>query len=312
MKNRIKIWWISLGCVGAGLILIIAGLILGGHPGFYINMNGIHTYHQSEKPYVQEKKRLDEFDSMDISVNYADLQIIPSDGYYIEYRLEGSDSKPTVQVDDQKLTFKEGDSMVISGFNFLAFGGFSVSGGNYYVKLYVPRDQYFTYVNLKNSDGSIEVGDIRGESMAVNNSYGNIKIGSFQGGRFEAHLSDGNLHMETLDSDSAKLKNSYGDCKLGTIKGFDINVKMSDGNFQADQVDVTSFEAANDLGNVKIRLAEDMKDYDFDLKTELGSIKLAGDDQIIKDDDRNQYHTDYGAKNKITVACADGDIVISN
>lgn len=311
MKNKIKIWWISLGCVGVGLILTIAGLMLGGHPGFYINMTGIHTFGQSEKPYVQEKKRLDEFDSMDISVNYADLQIIPSDGYYIEYRLGGSDSNPIVRVDNQKLTFKEGTSVSI-GFNFLAFGGYSGSSDNHYVKLYVPKDQYFTDVKLKSDDGFIDIGDIRGKSMKVNNSYGNIKIGSFQGSRFEAYLSDGDLHMETLDSDSVKLDNSNGDCKFGTIKGLDVNVQMSNGDFQADQVDVTSFDAANDFGNVKLGLAEDMKKYDFDLQTEAGSIKLAGDEPIIEDDAGSQYHTNYGAKNKITVACADGDIEISN
>lgn len=311
MKNSKKIWWISLGCVCVGLILTILGLVLGGRMGFYINGTGIHAPDYSVKPYVQEKKRLDEFDSMDITANYADIEILPSDGYYIEYRLDGESSQPTLKVENQKLVFKGGNSVGTGGFHVLVFGSFGSFNGNRgerYVKLYIPKDKYFTSVRLKSDDGSMEIGDISAETMEIKNAYGNVKVGSFQGSQFEAHLSDGDLYMESLDSDHASLENNYGACKFGTIKGMDFNIKMNDGDFSAAKADVTDFTVKNDYGSVKIGLAKDMKEYDFDLKTEYGTMQLPRDAQVIEG---NRYHTNDGAENRITVKCEDGDIVIT-
>ena len=85
MKVKNNVYLASFICIGAGAVLLILGLLLGGRPGFYIDKSGIHTANESgaDSPYIQEKMKLDEFSTIDITIQYADLEIIPSDGYYI-------------------------------------------------------------------------------------------------------------------------------------------------------------------------------------------------------------------------------------
>ena len=64
--------------------------------------------------------KLDEFSSIDIDLNYADIKIEPSDGYYIEYQLDGADPEPALEVKNGKLRFKRKFSrrFFIGGLNF--------------------------------------------------------------------------------------------------------------------------------------------------------------------------------------------------
>ena len=47
-----------------------------GTPGFYIDRTGIHSQYSniSDAPHIQKKMKLDEFSSIDIDLNYADIK----------------------------------------------------------------------------------------------------------------------------------------------------------------------------------------------------------------------------------------------
>lgn len=295
------------------MVLLIAGLVLGGRPGFYINGTGIHSAREndSSRPYVQEKMKLDGFTAIDIDINYADLEILPSDGYYIEYQLYGGNPKPVLEVKNQKLRFREGAPSGFMGFNFFSISGFGTETYPCYVTLYVPADQYFTSVSLKNDDGSINMGSISAESMEIRDDYGDVRLEGYKGGRLKAYMGSGAFRADNLEADDVSISSEYGDCYAGSVKSKNLVAKLGSGNFTMDKGHGSSIDVVNEYGMVNLGLAEPLEAYKLDLETEYGIIKVPGfpDITIGKDDTRSFKYT-VDTDNVVKVRCDSGDIVI--
>lgn len=314
MKVKNKVYLASFICIGAGAVLLILGLLLGGRPGFYIDKSGIHTANESgaDSPYIQEKMKLDEFSTIDITIQYADLEIIPSDGYYIEYRLDGSEPKPALEVKNQKLSFKERTAGGFIGFNFFSIGDIDAALSHYYVTLYVPAEKYFTKIRLENNDGDIRAEQLKAETMEITNDYGQVDLGNVQGEKLKINMDDGTLKIKSLDAAAAILYNEYGKCELGTVKSQRLEAELDDGDFSADRCSAKAIRIDNEYGNVRLGLLGKTETYEFELETEYGNIELPGYPEMsVGGNDEKRIRTNNSAKNKIVVNCDDGDIMIT-
>lgn len=314
MKSKRKLRTVSFCCLAAGFILLGTGLTMGGRPGFYINYTGIHSARENDlpQPHVQEKMKLAPFTSIEIDINYADLKILPSDGYYIEYQLDGGGPEPFLEVKDQRLQLRESPSDGQMGFNFISIGGFSREHLNYYVTLYVPSDQYFTVVKLKNGNGSMELDHIRTKYMELWNDDGDVRVENFKGGNLKVDMGNGSFKGEQIEADDVNLLNDYGDCQVGTVNVKSIEAKLGNGDFTMDQGHWASMDAVNENGTVQLDLAEPLTAYKLDLETEYGTIKVPGfpDMTTVEDGARSFKSTDQGTK-QVIVKCYNGDIVIN-
>ncbi|MCH1983364.1 DUF4097 domain-containing protein [Ruminococcus sp. OA3] len=313
MKNKNRIWLISFGCIGIGIVLLIAGMMLGGRPGFYIDRTGIHSQYSnsSDSPYIQEKMRLDEFSSIDIDLNYADIKIQPSDGYYLEYQLDGAGPEPEYEVKNGKLRFKESPAGgFIGGLNFFTFSDFSRSY-DYYVILYVPADKYFKAVKLVSDDGMISTGDIRAESMDITDDYGQVSIESFKGRELSINMDDGRLKIQNLDADTVLINNEYGECEIENMKVKTLEARLDDGDFKVSKGHAANLDIDNEYGNVTLGMSEKLDAYDLDLETEYGRIEVQGYPEMSNSDDEARFKSNNGAEHKAKVRCDDGDIVIA-
>lgn len=312
MKNKNRILLISLGCIAVGIVLLIVGMLLGGHPGFYIDRAGLHPLSKNG-PLVKEKTELTEFSSIDIELNYSDLEIIPSDGYYIEYQLDGSNPEPVMEVKKQKLCLKEKSFNHGMGFNIFTIGNFGTDEVyDYYVKLYVPADEYFNHVRLRSDDGRINTGDISAETMDITNDYGNVEMKSFKGKTFKVSLDDGDFKIEYLEAETINIDNSYGKSVLSDVKSQNLTANLDDGDIIIGKSNIGNLRVDNDYGLVNIGLTEEMDYYDFDLETDYGNIEIPGYPEIsIGGDDEKHFKSNNNADYKIKVRCDDGDIIIT-
>lgn len=314
MKTKKKIGLISICCIGIGIVLMAVGFVMGGRPGFYINKTGIHAANgnRSGASHIQEKTALEEFSSIDIDLQSADLEILPSDGYYIEYLLNGNDPEPALEVKNQTLKFKEGFTSSFIGFNFLVFDDYWETADHYYVTLYVPADKFFTSIKLNNDNGKVTMGTIRTKNMDVTDEYGQVEIESFKGDRFKADMDSGRFKIENLEADTVEIYNEYGRCELGTVKSRSLEAKLDNGNFTIGKGDIANVKIDNEDGDVTIGLSSKMEAYDFDLMTEYGSIEVPGYPVISEgDDDEKRFQSNNGAKNKVKIRCDNGDIIIN-
>lgn len=346
MKNKKKIWIISFACVGAGILIMMLGILLGGHPGFYFDGSGVHAIGEvMEETYVEDEKELDKFTSIEMDLSYADLEIIPSDKYAVEYCLDGS-KNPVCTVENGKLVFKEAKvtPYVNFGFNVTTLG-YSV---NTYIKLYVPENMEFDIIRIQEEDGDIklpslkaekleitnEYGDVRmeefsgktidielqdgllssgkilAETAKIGNEYGDIKLSEFEGTELTAYLQDGQLSAETITADKIKADNEYGDIDIQHVKAENLDSSLSDGTLTVNHLAADEVDINNEYGDVNLGLAGDMKDYDMDLTTEYGGIAVPGFQESNGDSGAKRKIENNSGK-QIKIFCEDGDINLS-
>lgn len=302
----------AVGCIGAGTVILVLGCAMGGRPGFYIDNGGVHAAGSMEnrKTYVQEKIKIDEFSSVSIDLEYADLEVIPSDGYYLEYRIEGGSRSPQWNVKNQKLTFNEIERH--------GFGSFMVWGDmdeleNYNVKLYIPKDKKFTNVRINSGDGDVMLPDIKAATLSTRCDYGDLSIESFTGGRWDAGLDDGSLKAGFAEAQKMVIDNEYGDCILKEIKGDTVKITMDDGDLEIGSMGAKDLQVENEYGHVDITTVDSWEKYDMDLLTEYGRIELPdGRSYYDRNDDEEKFRVNNGNDKKISVNCDDGDIQIKS
>ena len=312
MKTKKKIWIISFLCVGAGVILLILGMILGGLPGFYIDDQGLHSYADAAKKpaYVSGEKELAPFTSANIDLDYADLQIVPSDTFKIEYCMEGR-KKPVCTVDNGMLTLKEADYKRVFSVDYFSFGSvFSDTDvPDSYVKLYVPKGTAFDSIQILNDDGDVQLAQLTADTLRIEADYGDVSLNGFEGTEIHAALADGSLSIKNSKADQIEIADDYGDITLKDTECNTLDADLSDGDLTAGNLSCETADIENEYGDVSLRMAGVFKDYSFDLTTEYGDIQIPEYD-VISGDDEARCQANGSSGKKVQIYCEDGDIEI--
>ncbi len=308
MKNKKKIWLISFICFGAGIVILILGILLGGRPGFYFDSDGLHsgTDDAEQKSYVRGENKLEEFTSIDIDLDYADLQIIPSDTFRIEYCLVGP-KKPVCTVKEGHLTVREAEYRRFFNFTFMIPQTGDLTDN--YVKLYIPENTVFNTVHLQTEDGDIKLPALKADTMDIRSEYGDVTLKDFEGTTLSASLDDGQFSGQKIKTERIEMTNEYGDISLKELESDTLDAGLSDGDFTVERLITESAEIENEYGDVHLGLFASVKDYSLDLVTEYGNIQIPEYD-VISGDDGSQCRVTGTSGKTVKVSCEDGDIRI--
>lgn len=313
MKLKNKIWMISFICLGAGILLLIVGMLFGGKPGFYFDNNGFHVVGENRREdYTLKKTPIDEFENIEMNLEYADLEIILSDDYYIEYNVESDVGKPFYEVTDKTLNFYEANRKEEWTFSFFTIGTPTMYGNDdYFVKLYIPKDAVLDSVTVEQADGEITLPNLKVKNLSLNNSYGDIRLKDIKAEDIELFLSDGDISTGKLEADTVQLENTYGDVKLDDIQAKSLTVYMSDGDLKVNDLDAKQIDIENAYGDVKLRMKHSLEDYSLDILAEYGDLTIPG--YAITTDEDGEEKTcriEKDSEKWLRIDGSDGDIEV--
>lgn len=166
MKRWVKAWLAAgIGCCVCGAVLLGIGAASGGSK--YVKEADLNRLEgsakRSDNEAVLEKTKLDDFDSVDISMSDMNLQVVSSDDQFCYIAYQASDQKKepiSYQVRDDKLTIQEnsndGKSYYHVDIGFLSglLGGNPLTTDENVVTLYVPEGQKWKMANIKSDMGN--------------------------------------------------------------------------------------------------------------------------------------------------------------
>lgn len=313
MKNK-KTWIVfSVVCVILGIIILIAGRIMGGIPGFYIDRNGIHTSYESmNSEAVKDSKILETFDSMEIHVDDADVELVESDRFAIDYCIAGEDKNLICEVENGKLVFRDAFHLRIWNFGIFmpGFGEISDTTG-YYIRIEVPSGAKFDKILIDMEDGSLKIGSLYAEQLEIDNEYGNVDIENYMGKNLTVDMQDGDFSAGVIEAEQTELDNEYGDVLIDKISGEMISSELEDGEFGINNLNTVRAKVNSEYGDVCLGISGDIYEYGFDLDTEYGSIHIA-DGRLEREyrDEGMRYQTKENKSKRVEVSCEDGDIEI--
>lgn len=219
----------------------------------------------------------------------------------------------------------------------------------YYVTLYVPEQTYFDILNVSDDSGNMEIGEIQAKNADIKLAYGNLTVdslsgetlsiaadsgnlelntiicdtleldneyGNITGDKFQVSskaaitLDSGNLSLSKLETDTLTLANEYGNCSVDEIHVKNSSISMDSGNLDLGQAVLGTTKIKSSYGDVSLALSDSASNYNYNLNTEYGTVKLDG--HKIKEDEDGEvhYHKDNGKGSSISIECESGNVNI--
>lgn len=241
---------ILFGLAGSGII-IVQGIQAGAFP-----LAASAGSKRRPQAWELEKTKLDKFSEISIALSYCDLSILPADGYYLEYHMDGTCEEPDYDVSGGSFHFREGETQAKyrTGFHlFFNPGSFSYNQEPYYVNLYVPEKQYFNLLTISNDSGNVDIGDIQAENAEITADYGNLEIDSFSGKKLSIQIDSGNLKLSTAVCDTLEISNEYGNITADSFEAAqNTAIDLDSGNLQLSKLTSGQLTLSNEYGNCTI------------------------------------------------------------
>lgn len=285
MKKTTKIIIFSGSLILIGGLMMLIGLMNGAKTTLYWDTQK-HRFavRDVEEMYlVQEKVSVEAFNSIDIDADMERVNLIPSDGWYVEYKVMADNENP-LTVNNGRLSFKDSTGRFI----VMSLSFFSKREKEQYINIYYPADAEFERVDIDLDMGSLNMEKLHAKGAGLELDMGNLDIKDCEMSQVDARLNMGSMTAEnssfgvlSTDLDMGSLSVLSGD--IGTFEA-DMNM----GTLTLKAVGITgSLDAQLDMGSAEMSLnrrARDGRDiaYGFDIETDMGDINIDGDNQGSK------------------------------
>lgn len=276
MKNR-NLFFLICGLIALlGILFITAGIMLGGRLyGISYGSNGLEVRSQLNNKTVMQtgNKSLSEFQDMEVRLEYADVEVIPSDHYGIEYCLDEK-YKFTYHVENKKLIVEQKSKYNINGnLTFFSFGlNNDKMFSDEYVKIYIPEGSALGNTSIKNESGDIILSNLKCEELTIVDSYGNINTGTISCKTLDTKLDSGDFKFDEISADSITIKDQYGNLDGDKIFGTKINMDMESGYINISDIAADNLSIASSYGNIDID-KQNIKEK-LAIKAESGNISF--------------------------------------
>lgn len=205
--------------------------------------------------HVLEKTKLEDFSEASITISYANVSILPSDGYYLEYCLDGTCEAPAYNVSNGKFEFKEGAVQRKYQFNLNPFGYPFIYENQepFYLNLYVPKEQYFELLSIYNDSGNVEIEELQAKKAELTLDYGNLNLESFTGDSLILTLDSGNVEFGTISCKEFTVYDDYGNLTGDNLSAStSVSAELDSGNFEVQHLSTDTFSLTNNYGNTDI------------------------------------------------------------
>lgn len=193
--------------------------------------------------YEQAKTEIDSFKEIDLDLKTANVNLIPSDNYYIEYHVSTTGDF-YYKIDDGKLIVSD-DNGTFFNLNFGSLGDlYSEGDENSYVNIYYPEN-----TNIGDFSVNLDMGSVYIANCFIEDSQIDLDMGSL-------HLNDTILNCLEADLDMGTV-NAVG---VGVTDKMDLELDMGSANLDM----ITSYDGKG-------------LEYGYDFLCDMGSITIDGE-----------------------------------
>jgi DUF4097 and DUF4098 domain-containing protein YvlB len=274
------------GCLMAlGLVLAAIGFFTGAQ----LNLSaGSGTKPADSTSREIKKENMAAFEAIDMNINKADIEFVPSDHYGVVINYRGDADQFTCADENGTLTVSEKSTELVH------FWWDIPSNSRNTVKVYLPKDTQLKRLNVKNQyggftasglnsadtdidlsfgslklsdascgkadftlkNGSSDILNTKSDTMAFHNDLGsstfdNVTVSSSQEATFEA--SNGSITMKDFTAGPMEISNHLGSITLEKLTAAELKSKLSNGSLNMDDCKIDNLVAENSLGSIDIR-----------------------------------------------------------
>jgi len=236
---------------------------------------------RSEKEAIDVQNTFTDVSSLDITNNTGKLFIKTGSEFKVEAENVSENFVARVRNDG---TLEVNDDE--SGFNFLWFTFHGFHNPNSKVTVYLPED-------------------FVAEEAVIESGAGSITLEGLHSDYFELSAGAGTVNGDNLSSKDTQIDGGVGTISLKNVNFHDAEISCGVGTFEIEGSLTGDSSIECGVGGVKLDLVGNTEDYDLDIETGVGTIRLNGE-KIS-----NEYSRENDAPNSIAVEGGVGDVYIN-
>lgn len=270
------------------LVMVASVLLIIGIVGSLFNFKTLY----SDKEMKEEKIIDTVFDTINISVDSAKIELIPTNekNAILEYRTNYSDYNFSSEVKNSTLEVHvDMNQKKLFRFDFFSKGSA--------LKLYIPKKQYES-LQIESDNGRIMIEGIDVKTADIRTDNGRIEINNMASDNLTANSNNGRINLANVDASTVTTKSSNGKIVLNHVTGT-LSSKTNNGSISLITEDLErSIDFKTDNGKIEIQTEKEPTNVIFDLKTDNGSIDVFNQsdwDTVIGNGDNTiKLETDNG------------------
>ena len=231
---------IMLMLLVAGVALAIVGYINGAQLWVYADLSGVHI----QQP-VQDTSYdlvLQNYDNIQVNVDYATVQILPSEDD--EIHIDATARPCTYEAKD--------DALVISSSYFggdWAFINMNMSflrPTSAKITVRLPKKEWKS-LSVTSSMGSIDIKDTKVGALDLICLFGDIYMDNIQG-KMQIEMQNGSLYADKLTGESFQYENSFGSANVQNATVDLVKMSSKNGNIHLNNIQMKSLVLENYFG----------------------------------------------------------------
>ncbi len=266
--NQKRLLQICACVIAGGMILAAIGYFTGATLSTTFGLNGTST--SKGVPQEIKKENLSAFESIDLSIQDGNIELIPSDHYGIVINYHGDPDRFACTSENGTLTVTDKSIQLIQvqiGF---------LQSNNDSVKIYLPKDTQMKNLKIKNQLGDFTAANLNSAATNIDLSCGALKLTDAACGKTDLKLSSGKSDLINVKTDTLKYRNNLGSCNFEnvTVSGSEkTTIHASSGDVSMKNCTGNSIEINDNLGSVTLDGVNTSQ-----LKSDLssGSLKISG------------------------------------
>lgn len=270
------------------LVMVASVLLIIGIVGSLFNFKTLY----SDKEMKEEKIIDTVFDTINISVDSAKIELIPTNekNAILEYRTNYSDYNFSSEVKNSTLEVHvDMNQKKLFRFDFFSKGSA--------LKLYIPKKQYES-LQIESDNGRIMIEGIDVKTADIRTDNGRIEINNMANDNLTVNSDNGRINLANVDASTVTTKSSNGKIVLNHVTGT-LSSKTNNGSISLITEDLErSIDFKTDNGKIEIQTEKEPTNVIFDLKTDNGSIDVFNQsdwDTVIGNGDNTiKLETDNG------------------
>lgn len=180
----------------------------------------------------------------------------------------------------------KGDTFYVEGFKGIKTLGSDLAEN--VITMVIPSDMNFEEIDVEIGAGVMEISSLRTREMDAEIGAGELLINGMETEDFSAEIGAGRIEASQMVS-----------------RDVSITVSMGEGLYEGTASGNIDLEC--DMGNLELTLNEREKDFNYEIESGVGSIKIGGSEFTGLAMERK---VDNGARRECDVECAVGNIAI--
>jgi DUF4097 and DUF4098 domain-containing protein YvlB len=226
---------VAAAMVTVGILLIGIGWMAGGNQPIYLDQKGIHVGARADSDHGKMEsftKDISSFSSIDVDLDYYDVDLVPSDKFAVDGTYYSKDGKPDIKVENGTLTIRDKEHGRIN--IDIDLPGLFTFNNQPRIKIYYPKDTKLTNLVLK-----CDTSDLSYENLIVTD-------------KADFKLDFGSLNINGLTAKNIKITMDSGSCTLKTIKADDLNIGNNLGKTTVDGANLKTLKINADSGEISL------------------------------------------------------------